>query len=92
MFAFGRNYLFGRRPLVLTRGLSTPTSLLQASKSKARRFRLSSHSIVIATGGTGLAVAGLIWSGHGGQDHVEDPRDKKALSAIPLPKLISGWM
>ncbi|CAG8299274.1 unnamed protein product [Penicillium salamii] len=92
MFAFGRNYLFGRRPLVLARGLSTPTSLLQASKSKARRSSLSSHSIVLATGGTSLAVAGLIWSGHGGQDLVEDPRDKKALSAIPLPKLISGWI
>ncbi|KAJ5349937.1 Proline oxidase [Penicillium brevicompactum] len=93
MFALGRKYVSsGRRPLVLARGLSTPTSIQQTPKSKAGRYRPSSRSIALATGGTGLAVAGLIWSGHGEQNYVEDPRDKKALSTVPLPKLVSGWV
>lgn len=93
MFALGRKYVSsGRRPLVLARGLSTPTLLLQTPKSKAGRSGLSSRSIALATGGTCLAVAGLIWSGHGEQNYVEDPRDKKALSTVPLPKLVSGWV
>lgn len=93
MFALSRNYLFSaRRPPAVVRGLSKLTLSPQATRSKARQSRLSSQSIAFATGGTGLAVAALIWSGHGGEDYVEDPRGKEALSAVPLPKLISGWV
>lgn len=95
MFVFTRNHLLHaarRRPL---RGFATSASISQVINGKANRAKtnyFSSKNIAYATGGTTLAIAGLLWSGRGEVEDVEDPRDKMALSSVPLSKLLSGWV
>ena len=48
------------------------------------------RSILVASG-TSLAIIGLVW-GAPSNDIFQDPRDRDALSTVPLSKLISGWM
>ncbi|OQD66906.1 hypothetical protein PENPOL_c004G09359 [Penicillium polonicum] len=95
MSVFTRNNLLRvarRRPL---RGFATSASISQVITGKTNRAKtnsFSSRNIAYATGGTGLAIAGLLWSGRGESEDVEDPRDKMALSSVPLSKLLSGWV
>lgn len=95
MFVFTRNHLLHvarRRPL---RGFAASASISQVIKGKANRAKTNSFcskNIAYATGGTSLAIAGLLWSGRGEGEDVEDPRDKMALSSVPLSKLLSGWV
>lgn len=95
MFVFTRNHLLHvarRRPL---RAFATSASISQVINGKANRTKtnsFSSRNIAYATGGTSLALAGLLWSGRGEGEDVEDPRDKMALSSVPLSKLLSGWV
>jgi hypothetical protein len=34
----------------------------------------------------------LLWSGRGEREDIDDPCDKRALSSVPLSKLLSGWV
>ncbi|KXG48025.1 Proline dehydrogenase [Penicillium griseofulvum] len=94
MFGLTRNHVLHvarRRPF---RGFTTSAPISQVTYSKssqAKKKPFSSRNIAYATGGTSLAIAGLLWSGREHED-VDDPRDKRALSSVPLSKLLSGWI
>lgn len=47
--------------------------------------------LLYTAGGAGLGIAGWIWMRRTDSDS-DDPRDKRALSNVPLAQLITGWM
>ncbi|KAJ5260647.1 Proline oxidase [Penicillium chrysogenum] len=81
-----------RRPSIAFHRSNTTASILAATGSKKSEFSSSARRIAYATGGISLFIAGLLWSGRDQGDYVDDPRDKKALSTVPLTKLLSGWI
>ncbi|OQE40323.1 hypothetical protein PENCOP_c006G03381 [Penicillium coprophilum] len=88
-------YVARRRPSIAGSAFSTSASISQTINDKAgraREFHLSSRNIAYAAGGTCLSIAGLLWVGRGEREDVDDARDKKALSSVPLSKLLSGWI
>lgn len=50
------------------------------------------RKLAFAVGGTSIATVGLWLTRREEDDEPEDPRDMKALSTVPLSKLVSGWM
>ncbi|OBT84377.1 hypothetical protein VE02_07883 [Pseudogymnoascus sp. 03VT05] len=52
----------------------------------------NSKKKVYAVGGISVAVFGLLWSKSKEKRQPDDPRDIKALSTVPLGKLVSGWI
>jgi len=55
--------------------------------------RASNKVLAYGAGGTALvATFGLLLTGRSGLDIEDDARDRKALSGVPLTKLISGWV
>lgn len=82
-----------QRPLVSSCRRNTWSASTLRPPSRTYGSRFNTKRIMYAAGGTGLAVAGLLWKKRIGHDSPDDdPRDKKALSAVPLTKLVSGWM
>lgn len=59
--------------------------------SNGYRARFSHRRSIFVASGTSLAIIGLVW-GVPSNDIFQDPRDRDALSTVPLSKLISGWM
>lgn len=103
MLALGRNVVRLRSsqavPLVFARQAS---SAAKPTIPKARIASLTSQFLhngkmtrrgVWALGGVGAVSFGaLLLGSDGDEDEAEDPRDMRALSEMPLRKLVTGWM
>ncbi|KAL4925235.1 FAD-linked oxidoreductase [Aspergillus undulatus] len=85
----------GLRPSRLLSSFHTRASSAQS------HFRIRSNGILTfnrklayGAGGASLACVGLLWKGRNPSDVDldDDPRDRKALSTVPLGKLVSGWV
>lgn len=63
----------------------------QSTASLNNAFR-QNRKLAFAVGGTSIATLGLFLTRRKEDDYPADPRDAKALSMVPLNKLISGWM
>lgn len=74
-------------PRIPSRSISA--SALPSIGPDSAKFK--SRRLAFAAGGTGVAVLSLLLLQNGSKDP-EDPRDVKALSTVPFPKLVSGWM
>lgn len=72
------------------RSTSTSTSVPPSAGLKGSTFK--QHRIAYAAGGTSVAILGLLWTRRDGGNYPDDPRDVRALSTVPLTKLLSGWM
>ncbi|OGM49744.1 proline dehydrogenase [Aspergillus bombycis] len=88
-----RQHLFfvtRRRPLTLASRFNTRlVSTLRNPASRSNDSHFNSKRAAYAAGGTGLAIWGLMWTGCEAPD---DARDRRALSTVPLTKLVSGWV
>lgn len=71
------------------------------SKAKAREpllkgsnsSKASNKVLAYGAGGTVLAASfAFLLTGRRGSDIEDDARDRRALSGVPLTKLISGWV
>ena len=82
-----------RRPLIAVSRFNTrPASTLSNPVSKTNESRFNTKRVLYAAGGGSLAILGLMWTGRSRCDSPNDPRDRKALSTVPLTKLLSGWV
>ncbi|KAE8362688.1 FAD-linked oxidoreductase [Aspergillus caelatus] len=82
-----------RRPLVAVSRFNTrPASTLRNPATRTNESRFNTKRVLYAAGGGGLAILGLMWTGRSRSDCPDDPRDRKALSTVPLTKLLSGWV
>ncbi|KAL4739372.1 FAD-linked oxidoreductase-like protein [Aspergillus similis] len=64
-------------------------SFPQVPNNPALRRRRAAYGAI----GTVLAVSGFVWTAQTGNIEVhDDPRDRRALTTVPMTKLISGWM
>ncbi|KAL2814978.1 FAD-linked oxidoreductase-like protein [Aspergillus granulosus] len=75
---------------VITGMKSFSSSPLNRPISKTTQSLLATKRIGYAAGGTSLALVALLWTRN--RAELSDERDKKALSTVPLTKLISGWI
>lgn len=73
---------------IVTNHARRPT---QSTASSSNAFARNSK-LAFAVGGTSIATLGLFLARRKEKDYPADPRDVKALSTVPLNKLISGWM
>ncbi|KAL2812930.1 FAD-linked oxidoreductase [Aspergillus cavernicola] len=81
------------RPLIAFSQFSTQSrSTLAQVSDKSSGFRFKNKRTAYVAGGTCLAISGLIWAGQSRRHSADDPRDKRALSTVPLTKLVSGWV
>ena len=69
------------------RAYSTPDQ----RPSNGYQARFGHRRSILVASGASLAILGLVW-GVPSNDAPQDPRDRDALSTVPLSKLISGWM
>lgn len=78
-----------------TRFLSTSTSqITEPIKHQGwwQRVPPRSRKVGLVIGGVGTATIGVLLMNHKEGDHFQDLRDNRALSTVPLSKLVSGWM
>ncbi|RSL46965.1 hypothetical protein CEP53_010119, partial [Fusarium sp. AF-6] len=82
-----RQFTFATPPRTIrsTSTLTRPTKSWEHATSKQRR-------IVIAVGGSDIALFALALANREGTKYASDPRDAKALSTVPFGKLVSGWL
>ncbi|KAI8720292.1 Proline dehydrogenase [Fusarium sp. LHS14.1] len=69
-----------------------PTSTLTHLKASWGNAPFKQRRIVYAVGGSSVAILAFALANREGTKYPSDPRDAKALSTIPLGKLISGWL
>ncbi|PYI03706.1 FAD-linked oxidoreductase [Aspergillus sclerotiicarbonarius CBS 121057] len=91
-----RRVLHATRPRLVRahpRGNARFSSTSTQFKSSAPQASwLQDRRTFYGAGGMTLAIAALLWKGQDTYDHLDDPRDRKSLSKVPLNKLISGWI
>ena len=86
-------HVAGRRPqLALAHFHTRPPLASNNPVSKLNGTRRGGRKIPLAIGGTGLVIMGLVCTARGRDDVSDDPRDQRALSVVPLTKLLSGYM
>ncbi|KAH7142711.1 FAD-linked oxidoreductase-like protein [Dactylonectria estremocensis] len=68
---------------------SASTSTIPRAIFKNALFR--DKRVAYTAGGTTVAMIGLLWPKGDRSEYLDDPRDVKALSAVPISKLFSGW-
>ncbi|KAL4874891.1 FAD-linked oxidoreductase-like protein [Aspergillus karnatakaensis] len=82
-----------RQPQIAhARFISTPPLPFKHPTFRFRPDSFKKKKLSYAAGGTALTIATILWPRQSVNEYPEDPRDKKALSTVPLTKLLSGWV